>query len=87
MPSEVLEKRMQEDSVPYDLWVKKGFITLSNGSQNDFSLVTHWFKKMFAQFEIRPLWVGYDPWNSEYWVKEMEEVGFTMEKIRQGVFP
>lgn len=86
MPSEVLEKRMQEDSVPYDIWVKKGFITLSNGSQNDFSLVTQWFKKMFAQYEIRPLWVGYDPWNSEYWVKEMEEAGFTMEKIRQGVF-
>ena len=86
MPSEVLEKRMQEDSVPYDIWVKKGFITLSSGSQNDFSLVTHWFKKMVQENDIRPLWVGYDPWNSEYWVKEMEDSGFTMEKIRQGVF-
>ena len=86
MPSEVLEKRMQEDSVPYDIWVKKGFITLSNGSQNDFSLVTQWFRSMFTQYDIRPLWVGYDPWNSEYWVKEMEDAGFNMEKIRQGVF-
>src|SRR5690606_31563000 len=25
-------------------------------------------------------------WNALYWVKEMEETGFTMEKIRQGIF-
>ena len=27
MPQDVLEKRMQEDNVPYDIWVKKGYIT------------------------------------------------------------
>lgn len=86
MPSEVLEKRIQEDSVPYDLWVKRGLITLTNGSQNNFSLVTEWFKQMVQVYGIRPLWVGYDPWNAQYWVDEMDEAGFTMEKIRQGVF-
>lgn len=86
MPSNVLEKRMQEDNVPYDIWVKRGLITLTEGSQNDFSLVTDWFKKMVLEYNVRPLWVGYDPWNSKYWVDEMEEAGFTMEKIRQGVF-
>lgn len=86
MPSEVLQKRIAEDSVPYDIWVKKGFITLTNGSQNDFSNVTEWFLQMVRKNGIRPLWVGYDPWNSQYWVKEMEDAGFTMEKVRQGVF-
>ncbi|MDE7264042.1 MAG: hypothetical protein K2N64_05225 [Anaeroplasmataceae bacterium] len=86
MPSEVLQKRIEEDSVPYDIWVKKGYITLTEGSQNDFSLVTDWFKEMFYKYQIRPLWVGYDPWNSKYWVDEMEDSGFEMEKIRQGVF-
>lgn len=86
MPKDVLEKRMQEDSVPYDIWVKKGYITLSEGSQNDFSKVTEWFQKMVWDYGIRPLWVGYDPWNSKYWIDEMDEAGFTMEKVRQGVF-
>ena len=86
MPSDVLNKRIEEDSVPYDIWLKKGFITLTDGSQNDFTLVTDWFKKMLREHQIRPLWVGYDPWNSQYWVNEMEEYGFTMEKIRQGVY-
>ena len=39
MPSDVLKERIQEDSVPYDIWVEKGYITLTDGSQNDFSLV------------------------------------------------
>jgi phage terminase large subunit-like protein len=86
MPSDVLKDRIQEDSVPYDIWVKKGYITLTEGSQNDFSLVTQWFRLVIDKYDIRPLWVGYDPWNSQYWVKEMEDMGFEMEKIRQGVY-
>jgi len=86
MPSEVLKKRMEEDNVPYDIWLKRGLITLTNGNQNDFSLVTKWFIKMIQQYEIRPLWVGFDPWNSQYWIKEMEDQGFNMEKVRQGVY-
>ena len=86
MPSEVLKKRMEEDNVPYDIWLKRGLITLTDGNQNDFSLVTKWFIKMIQQYEIRPLWVGFDPWNSQYWIKEMEEQGFNMEKVRQGVY-
>lgn len=86
MPKNTLERRMQEDSVPYDIWVKRGLITLSEGSQNNFSLVTEWFLEMVRKYDIRPLWVGYDPWNSQYWVDEMEDNGFTLEKIRQGVF-
>lgn len=86
MPSDVLQERIQEDSVPYAIWVQNGYITLTEGSRNDFSLVTQWFRPMIDDYDIRPLWVGYDPWNSQYWVKEMEDMGFEMEKIRQGVY-
>ena len=86
MPSDVLKKRIEEDSVSYDIWVKKGYITLTDGSKNDFSKVTEWFLHIVREYEIRPLWVGYDPWNAQYWVDEMEEAGFTLEKIRQGIY-
>lgn len=86
MPSDVVKKRMEEDNVPYNIWIKRGLITLTDGSQNDFSLVTQWFMKMIQEHQIRPLWVGFDPWNSQYWIKEMEELGFNMEKVRQGVY-
>jgi phage terminase large subunit-like protein len=86
MPSNVILKRKEEDNAPYDIWVQKGLITVTDGSQNDFSLVTQWFMNMIRTYNIRPLWVGYDPWNSLYWIKEMEELGFNMEKVRQGVY-
>jgi len=86
MPSDVIEKRMSEDNAPYDIWVKRGLITVTEGSQNDFSLVSKWFLDMVREYQIRPLWVGYDPWNSQYWIKEMEDLGFNMEKVRQGVY-
>lgn len=86
MPSELVSQRVQEDKIPYDIWIKKGLVTLTEGNQNDFSLVTQWFLKMVREYGIRPLWIGYDPWNSQYWVKEMEDAGFTMEKVRQGIY-
>jgi len=82
----VLRQRVAEDNVPYDIWHKQGLITLTEGSQNDFSFVTRWFINMIQTYQIRPLWIGFDPWNSQYWIKEMEESGFTMEKVRQGVY-
>jgi phage terminase large subunit-like protein len=82
----VLLKRIEEDSVHYDLWHHQGFLTLTDCNQNDLSLVTKWFMERVQKDGIRPLWVGYDPWNALYWVKEMEELGFTMEKVRQGIY-
>ena len=43
---------------------------MTEGNQNDFSKVTEWFVSMVRQYNIRPLWIGYDPWNSQYWVKK-----------------
>ena len=86
MPSEVIKRRKEEDNVPYDIWVQRGLITVTEGNQNDFTLVTQWFLMMIRNYEIRPLWVGYDPWNSQYWTKEMEDLGFEMEKVRQGIY-
>src|SRR3989339_161097 len=86
MPSEVIKRRKEEDNVPYDIWVQRGLITVTEGNQNDFTLVTQWFLMMIRTYEIRPLWVGYDPWNSQYWTKEMEDLGFEMEKVRQGIY-
>ena len=86
MPGDLVKQRVEEDKIPYDIWIKKGLVTVTNGNQNDFSLVTQWFLSMVRNYGIRPLWVGYDPWNSQYWVKEMEDAGFTMEKIRQGIY-
>jgi phage terminase large subunit-like protein len=84
LPEELIEKRTKEDKIPYDKWAQRGLLTLSQGNKINFSDVTQWFIQMYNNFGICPLWIGYDPWNSMYWVQEMKDNGFQMEVVRQG---
>lgn len=71
---------------PYKKWSENGFLSVSEGATVDFHAVTEWFVMMVKEFNIRPLWIGYDAALSGYWREEMDEYGFCMEKIRQGPF-
>ncbi|NOK23892.1 terminase large subunit, partial [Corallococcus carmarthensis] len=72
------------DMIPYDKWAERGLLKLCEGNKVNYSDVTAWFLEMVREYDIRPLWIGYDPWNSQYWLQEMKEAGFEMEIVRQG---
>jgi len=84
LPAELVEQRVKEDKIPYDKWAERGLLTLCEGNKVRYSDVTAWFLRMVNEYSIHPVWVGYDPWNSKYWVDEMEAYGFRMEVVRQG---
>ena len=63
---------------------KKRSLTVCEGAKVNYSDVTQWFLKMHYEFDISALWIGYDPWNTQYWVEEMKEQGFEMVEVRQG---
>lgn len=71
---------------PYKKWAEQGWLSVSEGATVNFHDVTEWFVMMVTEYNIRPLWIGYDAALSGYWREEMEEYGFAMEKIRQGPF-
>lgn len=71
---------------PYQLWSEQGWLHICEGAQVNFSDVTDWFVSMVKDYNIRPLFIGYDRALSGYWVPEMEEYGFDMEKVAQGPF-
>ena len=82
--SERLESKIKEDKIPYDKWEQRGLVTICEGAKVDYSKVTEWIYRMNNEFKIAPLWIGYDPWNSNYWIDEMKNYGFNMVEIRQG---
>lgn len=84
LPSNFLEKKITEDKIPYDKWLKAGWLRLSGESKIDYHDITSWFLEQVNEFDLRPLWVGYDPWGSQYWITEMTENGFDMVEVRQG---
>ena len=84
LPEDLVEQRVKEDKIPYDKWAERGLLTLCPGNKVNYSDVTAWFMKMYQEYGIIPFWIGYDPWNSQYWIEEMKGMGFTMIEVRQG---
>lgn len=84
--SKVKDDHSDKREAPYKSWSENGWLSVSEGATVDFHAVTEWFVTMVREYNIRPLWIGYDAALSGYWREEMEEYGFQMEKIRQGPF-
>ncbi|WP_370150385.1 terminase large subunit [Exiguobacterium profundum] len=84
LPEEGLEKRIIDDKIPYDKWRDRGLLTVTEGARVDYTQVTQWFIKMINEYDIRPLFVGFDSWNAQYWTLEMKDIGFDMVEVRQG---
>lgn len=88
IPQRKIDESLGADvkQVPYKLWAEQGWLTINEGAQVDYSLVTQWFVEMVEKYDIRPLWICYDRALAGYWVSEMQEFGFEMEKTAQGPF-
>lgn len=71
---------------PYKIWADNGWLTMSEGATVDFRQVTEWFVSMVKEYNIRPLWIGFDRALAGYWQEEMIEHGFDMDRIPQGPF-
>ena len=84
IPTNSLEKKVIDDKIPYDKWLKNGWLRLSGDSKIDYHDITQWFMEEVEQNDLRPLWVGYDSWNAQFWCDEMKDNGFDMIEVRQG---
>lgn len=84
IPANLLEKKVIEDKIPYDKWLKNGLLRLSGTSKIDYHDVTLWFIEQVQQLGLRPLWIGYDSWNAQFWCDDMKNYGFVMQEVRQG---
>lgn len=73
IPEDLLEKRVHEDQVPYDIWKKKGWLRTSPGFRNDYRLILQWFVDEMEQDDIYLFKCGYDRWSAAYLVQSMTE--------------
>lgn len=83
MPSERIPLRVTRDRVPYDQWVKAGWITATPGPVIDYERVRAVLQAWDAEFDVKM--ISYDPWNATDLISRLEkDDGFTCVKIRQG---
>jgi phage terminase large subunit-like protein len=73
LPENLLEQRVNEDKIHYDIWVQRGLMRLCEGNEVHPKYITEWFKELEYEHGITLLWCGYDGWSAKYWVEEMEQ--------------
>ncbi|WP_425451898.1 terminase large subunit [Paraliobacillus ryukyuensis] len=72
LPEDLLEKRVAEDKVPYDLWKEQDLLRTTPGNKVHYKFVVDWFLEMQQEYDIFLPWIGYDSWSAVYFVEEMQ---------------
>ena len=60
--------------------VERGLLELTPGNRIDYGYITQWFGRMKTDYKLYFQAIGYDSWNSGYWVKDMEQTIWDMSK-------
>jgi len=86
LPEDLLEQRVREDKIPYDIWKQQGLLETTPGNKVHYKFVTEWFLKVQNELDIYIPWIGYDSWSATYFVEEMTNYfgKESMEAIIQG---
>lgn len=72
LPEDLLEKRTNEDKIPYNLWHDAGLLRTTPGNSVHPKFVTEWFLEVRDEWGVYLPWIGYDAWSADYWVEEMQ---------------
>lgn len=71
LPEDLLEQRIREDKIPYDLWQEKGLLRTCPGNKVHYKYVKEWFEEIQRAYDIYLFKVGYDSWSATYFVEDM----------------
>lgn len=82
IPEENIAQRVRRDRVPYDLWVRQGFIKATEGNVVDYEVVRADVNQLREEFNIRQ--IAYDPWSATQLATQLQGDGFEMVPFRQG---
>jgi len=82
IPKENIEKRCRRDRVPYDIWVRQGYITATPGSTIDYDYIENEIEELGKMYKIQE--IAYDRWGSAQIIPHLEMMGFTVLMFGQG---
>lgn len=84
LPAERIDEATIRDGLPYDAFIKRGFLSPSGDNVVDYHDVFDWCVGMVRKFKIYPLMVGYDRYSAAYLIQSLEAAGFKTDSVFQG---
>lgn len=81
-PEENARKRERMDGVPYSLWAKQGFLTLTEGDVVDYDVIRAEINALRRTYDIRE--VAIDRWNAAQLTTQLQGDGLKIVPFGQG---
>jgi phage terminase large subunit-like protein len=86
MPEDTLALRARTDRAHYQLWAEnEKWITPTPGAVVDYAFIKKYIKEKEKQFDLKIKEICADPWNATQFMQDMENEGYMVVEIRQGI--
>lgn len=85
MPEDTLSLRARTDKAHYQQWATDGWITPTPGAVVDYSFIKAYIMEKEKNYDLKIREICADPWNATQFMQDMENEGYTVVEIRQGI--
>lgn len=82
IPQDAMRERSRRDRVPYDVWVRQGFMTATPGNVIDYDFIVAEVDDLAQRYDISE--VAFDRWGATKIYQQLEEKRMTMIQFGQG---
>lgn len=83
VPEDNIRQRSERDRVPYEQWVKEGWLIATPGNVIDYAAIKGTLRELVDEGYVIAE-IAFDPWGATQLVTELQQDGFTCVPIRQG---
>lgn len=82
IPEEAMHIRSHRDRVPYEDWVRRGFITATPGNVIDYDYITTQIDEDAQTYDLKE--IAFDRWGATRIIQEIEDAGLVCVQFGQG---
>lgn len=82
IPEEAMVERSHRDRVPYDAWVRQGYITATPGNVIDYDYILAQIDEDAISYDLRE--IAFDRWGATLIVQQLQEREMTVAQFGQG---
>jgi phage terminase large subunit-like protein len=82
IPEDNMQKRVEKDRVPYDHWVRAGFIKATPGNVIDYEFIKAEIRELAKRYRVME--ISFDRWGATEISTALEGEGFQMAQMGQG---
>lgn len=86
IPAAVVKEKSKTDNVPYDLWIKRGWLTATTANDGlvvDYMEMVKYIENIVEKYDLKRGKLGYDQHYANFFVAEMENRGWECVKVPQ----